>query len=331
MAIQVSGTQVIGNSRELTNIASVDATTAAAIGAAGVGTPQLYWGVTSMTNGNENYATIVYNASTSTWVSVSANNGNKVAASTDDGSTWTVYNTGVSYSYGMATNNTGTYISVGAYNRLQRSTNGTSFSSVNPFSDNRDYESVAYANGTWIASYGSNIVRSTNGGVSWTKYNTGSSKVCFGVAGDGAGNWIVNSQYDGDYYHSTNDGVSWTARDTGVAAATRDVAYGNGKWIIVGGEGSISTSTNGTSWTNKINVGSSTDNSKVSYGYGGFIIVTAAGQIGLSKTGDIGTWGFIEPTPLSAMSTPFIGQTSNSSTVLIGYTKTEARRAFVLE
>ena len=37
MAIQVNGTQVIGNSRELTNIASVDATTAAAFGAAGVG------------------------------------------------------------------------------------------------------------------------------------------------------------------------------------------------------------------------------------------------------------------------------------------------------
>ena len=37
MAIQVNGTQVIGNSRELTNIASIDATTAAAIGAAGVG------------------------------------------------------------------------------------------------------------------------------------------------------------------------------------------------------------------------------------------------------------------------------------------------------
>lgn len=37
MAIQVNGTQVIGNSRELTNIASVDATTVAAMGAAGVG------------------------------------------------------------------------------------------------------------------------------------------------------------------------------------------------------------------------------------------------------------------------------------------------------
>jgi hypothetical protein len=37
MAIQVNGTQVIGNSRELTNITSVDATSAAAITAAGVG------------------------------------------------------------------------------------------------------------------------------------------------------------------------------------------------------------------------------------------------------------------------------------------------------
>lgn len=37
MAIQVNGTQVIGNSRELTNISSVDATTVAAFGAAGVG------------------------------------------------------------------------------------------------------------------------------------------------------------------------------------------------------------------------------------------------------------------------------------------------------
>lgn len=37
MAIQVNGTQVIGNSRELTNIASVDATTVATLGAAGVG------------------------------------------------------------------------------------------------------------------------------------------------------------------------------------------------------------------------------------------------------------------------------------------------------
>jgi type 1 fimbria pilin len=37
MAIQVGGTTVINNSRQLQNIASVDATTVAAFGAAGVG------------------------------------------------------------------------------------------------------------------------------------------------------------------------------------------------------------------------------------------------------------------------------------------------------
>ena len=52
MAIQVSGTQVIGNSRELTNIASVDATTATAIGAAGVGGAHtLIQGETAFTTG----------------------------------------------------------------------------------------------------------------------------------------------------------------------------------------------------------------------------------------------------------------------------------------
>ena len=52
MAIQVSGTQVIGNSRELTNIASVDATTATAIGNAGVGGDQLFpsWNPASTPN-----------------------------------------------------------------------------------------------------------------------------------------------------------------------------------------------------------------------------------------------------------------------------------------
>jgi|TARA_B110000259_G_C14004267_1_gene397422 hypothetical protein len=42
MAIQVNGTQVIGNSRELTNITSVDAATATAFGNAGVGGGSVY-------------------------------------------------------------------------------------------------------------------------------------------------------------------------------------------------------------------------------------------------------------------------------------------------
>ena len=52
MAIQVNGTTVIDNSRNLTNIASVDATTAAAIGNAGVGGTLVDLGFTSLTSTN---------------------------------------------------------------------------------------------------------------------------------------------------------------------------------------------------------------------------------------------------------------------------------------
>ena len=58
MAIQVSGTEVISNSRALNNIASVDATTATAIGAAGVGGSTVYLGETLITS---NISYVQYN------------------------------------------------------------------------------------------------------------------------------------------------------------------------------------------------------------------------------------------------------------------------------
>ena len=50
MAIQVNGTEVISNSRALNNIASLDATTVAAIGAAGVGGSTVFLGTTAITS-----------------------------------------------------------------------------------------------------------------------------------------------------------------------------------------------------------------------------------------------------------------------------------------
>jgi hypothetical protein len=52
MAIKVNGTTVINDSRALSNIASVDATTAAAIGAAGVGGGQEWTLLSTYTNSN---------------------------------------------------------------------------------------------------------------------------------------------------------------------------------------------------------------------------------------------------------------------------------------
>ena len=58
MAIQVNGTTVIDNSRQLTNISGVDATTVAALGTAGVGGG----GWTSLSN---TYTTNYYSCTTS--------------------------------------------------------------------------------------------------------------------------------------------------------------------------------------------------------------------------------------------------------------------------
>ena len=51
MAIKVNGTTVINDSRQLQNVASLDATTVAAIGAAGVGGNTSYLGQTTFTQG----------------------------------------------------------------------------------------------------------------------------------------------------------------------------------------------------------------------------------------------------------------------------------------
>ena len=56
MAIQVNGTTVIDNSRNLTNISSIDSTTATAIGNAGVGGTLVDLGFTSLTS--TNFATL---------------------------------------------------------------------------------------------------------------------------------------------------------------------------------------------------------------------------------------------------------------------------------
>ena len=59
MAIKVNGTTVINDSRALTNIASVDATTATAIGAAGVGGAMSLISTTSL-NANVGYIDVLF-------------------------------------------------------------------------------------------------------------------------------------------------------------------------------------------------------------------------------------------------------------------------------
>jgi hypothetical protein len=71
MAIKVGGTTVIDDSRALSNIASVDATTVTALSTAGAGLP-------SQTGNGGLYLTT--DGSTATWVAVAAGGGSSFSA-----------------------------------------------------------------------------------------------------------------------------------------------------------------------------------------------------------------------------------------------------------
>lgn len=66
-----------------------------------------------------------------------------------------------------------------------------------------------------------------------------------------------------------------------------DIAFGNGKYVAVGDNGYISTSTNGTSWTTPKQVGT-TRWSKIAYGNGKFFAITLTSYFTTSTNGT--TW-----------------------------------------
>ena len=71
---------------------------------------------------------------------------------------------------------------------------------------------------------------------------------------------------------TSSDGTSWTERTSGTSMSLRGVTYGNGLFVTVGDRGTILTSSNGTSWTGR-NSGTSVDLREVTYGNGLFVTV----------------------------------------------------------
>jgi hypothetical protein len=74
----------------------------------------------------------------------------------------------------------------------------------------------------------------------------------YGVAGNdavpGSGIWVAVGQY-GVLVSSLNDGATWTQRSTPIGTNLRSVRYGNGKWLVVGDNGVVLTSTDAINWT----------------------------------------------------------------------------------
>ena len=167
MAIQVSGTQVIGNSRELTNITSVDTTTKNSIIAAGVGDIQGVTAGSGISGGGTSGTVTISHADTSSQGSIN-NSGNTVI---QDISVDTYGHITSMSSATISTSPPNTYNAVGSYTTAMYPTPGTSqsagfttagsnlkqayfatYTKVDPLQDNatnnHTFQSIN-ASGTW--------------------------------------------------------------------------------------------------------------------------------------------------------------------------------------
>lgn len=220
MAIQVSGTTVIDNSRGLTNIASVDATTAASITAAGVGgatAGQL--GGAMVTSGTfnvldvntrmqQNYSNFQVGQNGVMIFFGDDNNGSNyrdIFRSTDGGSTLT---------------------------RVHRMTANGNFYVQNPARGMIRTDNNGFWYAAWSNYYGPRVY-STDNGATWTSSDyfgsAGYTQSC--CLGDTAG-YVFNANSGGNFYgvnRSTNYGASFTRIKTNQYFNAMHVA--NGVWL----------------------------------------------------------------------------------------------------
>ncbi|MDR3128273.1 MAG: hypothetical protein LBT99_02980, partial [Bifidobacteriaceae bacterium] len=143
-------------------------------------------------------------------------------------------------------------------------------------------EGVAYGANNFI-SVGHGIYQSYDG-MSWTKVST--IQTFYSVA-YGIGIWIAGG--NSFLYYSNDNGQNWIKATTGVSSATyRSAIYGNGKFVSVGTNGTISTSVDGQTW-NTYQLGSSVFNDIV-YDGNKFIVGDSTGNIRYSNTADLDSW-----------------------------------------
>ncbi len=260
MAIQVGGTTVINNSRQLQNVASVDATTVATLNAAGIGGGSGVAGITwaTVSSGITTNLNAVASDENGTWIIVG--DSGAVVRSTNNGVSWSSVSTpaGTGSSFTCVGYGDGVWIigiepgTTSHYNQCLRSTNGgATWSLVNHNLNKKVFDLDTDGSGVWVLSADrEQISRSTNGGVNWSTISFGNDFQNQGIATDGSGNWVCCEGFYRALRTSTDNGASWTARSVGSGTWTFSKVATNksGEWVASGGGGTFR-STNLSTWT----------------------------------------------------------------------------------
>lgn len=135
-------------------------------------------------------------------------------------------------------------------------------------------------------------------GESWSKRTNTVKSSLYGVATDGNGLWIAVGD-DGTATKST-DTLSWTPVVLGISTALKDIIHVNGRWIIIGANGTILVSDDGAaSWSTRTSPIAGAVLNSIAANGSTVVIVGSNGATGmiLLSTDKGDTWGTISTNP----------------------------------
>ncbi|HVN13312.1 MAG TPA: M4 family metallopeptidase, partial [Kineosporiaceae bacterium] len=158
-------------------------------------------------------------------------------------STWAVAQQGMPILHAVAYG-AGRYVSVGDSGQVWTSPDGANWSKrPDPLAGTA--VAIAYGGGQFAAA-GQQLVVTSADGLTWTDHSSTlpSGFTPRGIT-FGGGTWVVVG-WNGNIFTSA-DGGTWLAADSGTTIELDDVAYGDGRFVAVGG--TILTSTDAVHWT----------------------------------------------------------------------------------
>ena len=209
---------------------------------------QAQWVDVSPVSGGNYYATAVSGSNL-----FAAPKGRGVYLSTDNGTTWTQVNSGLTDTSVSAFLVSGTNIFAGVSSgKVFLSTNnGTNWTQTGVLGSNTSELKSFAVSGTnlFAGTLGSGVYLSTDNGTSWTQTSLRTDHEIYALAFSGT-NLFAALNGSGGVYLSTDNGTSWAAVNSGLADSSATSLAVSGSSLFVGVRGHIYVSTNnGTSWT----------------------------------------------------------------------------------
>jgi hypothetical protein len=176
--------------------------------------------------------------------------GGGVFLSTNNGTSWTAVNTGLSswYVEALAFSGTDLFAGTGGGGICHSTNNGISWTEVNNGLTNTTVWSFGVSGTNLFAGTAGGVFLSTNNGASWTSVSDGLTNIdvrTFGVIGTN----LFAGTFGGGVFRSTNNGTNWTPANNGLtntnifalAVAGTNLFAGTGSRVFI-------STNNGTSW-----------------------------------------------------------------------------------